>query len=420
MAPQLRLLCTVCALIKILAVDACLYNYGESYQTYNYRHLGRDWGGNCKEGSMQSPVNLVRSSGWDPVPTHVAMNYSRLLSGEVQYQELRVVTTATMIQVEWSSQAARPRFTVYGPPGAKVVEVGKYGQDTSAWVPLEVLVSQLHFHLPGEHLWDGMSPAMEMHLVGWVNSTQLRGCTRMQRGCAVVIAVPFQIGGEDHPELVRVLKAIKDNVTATVHPLQSLNLTSLLPANQSYVSYMGSMSAPPCQEPVLWHVLMQPLHVSSEQVLAMRQLLGGELCTEGYSGLECFPLALGSNARLVQPLHHHRHLYVFIDGAYPGVAHNESGTAPAPSPLPVSSHGNVSVIARKKGITRPYSIVGGASVRNDSNWRTVKPPKVVFTREAHITVIVGGILGGLIMGVLMLGAFLEFFPPKPKPPQKKA
>jgi carbonic anhydrase len=45
-----------------------------------------------------------------------------------------------------------------------------------------------------------------------------------------------------------------------------LDLQQLLPANQSYVSYAGSLTTPPCTEGVLWIMMLNTQKMSLQQV----------------------------------------------------------------------------------------------------------------------------------------------------------
>jgi carbonic anhydrase len=47
----------------------------------------------------------------------------------------------------------------------------------------------------------------------------------------------------------------------------SLDLQQLLPANQSYVSYAGSLTTPPCTEGVLWVTMVNTHKMSLQQVV---------------------------------------------------------------------------------------------------------------------------------------------------------
>ena len=66
-------------------------------------------------------------------------------------------------------------------------------------------------------------------------------------------------------------------------PPDLLNASELLPTDQRYYQFMGSLTTPPCSEGVLWMVLKQPTQISKDQLKLFQQL---------------FP----NNARPVQPV----------------------------------------------------------------------------------------------------------------------
>ncbi len=55
-------------------------------------------------------------------------------------------------------------------------------------------------------------------------------------------------------------------------PRELLNLNELLPADQRYYQFMGSLTTPPCTEGVLWMVLKQPSPLSRGQLKLFTQL----------------------------------------------------------------------------------------------------------------------------------------------------
>jgi carbonic anhydrase len=45
-------------------------------------------------------------------------------------------------------------------------------------------------------------------------------------------------------------------------------VASMLPVNQNYYMFAGSLTTPPCSEGVTWYVLQSPVQVSAAQVAA--------------------------------------------------------------------------------------------------------------------------------------------------------
>jgi carbonic anhydrase len=121
---------------------------------------------------------------------------------------------------------------------------------------------QLHFHEPSEHHIDGISYAMEMHLVHKNSQNQI-----------LVVGVLIQLGSENH-EIIRAgdwiqrklgHRSVQEGEDVTGEFM--LDVMKLLPQNQShYFTYEGSLTTAPCTEGVTWVVLKQPIEVSQDQV----------------------------------------------------------------------------------------------------------------------------------------------------------
>lgn len=47
---------------------------------------------------------------------------------------------------------------------------------------------------------------------------------------------------------------------------ETLNFDDVLPKDRTYITYEGSLTAPPCTEGLLWHVLTKPVKITVSQV----------------------------------------------------------------------------------------------------------------------------------------------------------
>lgn len=59
----------------------------------------------------------------------------------------------------------------------------------------------------------------------------------------------------------------------TTATLTAFDIREMMPADQSYYSYDGSLTTPPCYQSVVWHVMRNTLTVSPQQLAAFRTLL---------------------------------------------------------------------------------------------------------------------------------------------------
>ena len=113
---------------------------------------------------------------------------------------------------------------------------------------------QFHFHRPSEERIDGRSFEMSLHLVH-----------KDEQGRLAVVAVLFE-KGEKQPEVQQVwnnLPLERNQESAARTPL---DLLGLLPVDRRYITYMGSLTTPPCSEGVQWIVMRQPVTLTAEQI----------------------------------------------------------------------------------------------------------------------------------------------------------
>ncbi|WP_238934563.1 carbonic anhydrase [Maricaulis parjimensis] len=199
----------------------------------------------CSAGTQQSPIDLTQalpSDGVKPV----------LSFGEISGFE---------------AERNAHGVTYHMPSGAAQLELNGDTYD----------LLQFHFHAASEHHVDGASFPLEVHFV-----------TSNGTGLAVV-GVLFETGAAN--ATVDALWSAIGEPGERQSIDTSLDLTSLLPADQTAYRYEGSLTTPPCSEIVSWTVFTSPLTVSQEQV-------------------DAFVSLVGENARPPQPLNRR---YVLLD-----------------------------------------------------------------------------------------------------------
>lgn len=114
-------------------------------------------------------------------------------------------------------------------------------------------LQQFHFHRPSEERIAGRQFAMVMHLLH-----------RSEEGRLAVVAVLLD-EGPAHPTVQQVWNDLPLEKHEAQRGLLPLNPSTLLPSDQRYYTYMGSLTTPPCTEGVLWLVMQQPATLSPEQ-----------------------------------------------------------------------------------------------------------------------------------------------------------
>jgi len=120
---------------------------------------------------------------------------------------------------------------------------------------------QFHFHSPSEEQVNYKRFAMVAHLVHKNDEGQL-----------AVVAVLLE-QGNTNPLIDKVWTYMPLDANDRVRmPRELLNLNELLPTDQRYYQFMGSLTTPPCSEGVLWMVLKQPMQLSRAQLRLFNQL----------------------------------------------------------------------------------------------------------------------------------------------------
>lgn len=181
----------------------------------------------CKEGSNQSPVNI---SGF---------KQTNLPKINVEYKNspLQVSNNGHTIQVNYNA--------------GSYINVG--GQ--------KYALKQIQFHTPSEHTIQGKNSPIELHLVH-----------KNQQGQISVVAVMVE-QGKENSELQKILNNApkKPGQQVSYNNIQ-VNAKNLVPQNQQYFSYNGSLTTPPCSEQVQWFVYKQPIQASKQQINEFKEV----------------------------------------------------------------------------------------------------------------------------------------------------
>jgi carbonic anhydrase len=122
-------------------------------------------------------------------------------------------------------------------------------------------LTQFHFHHPSEEHINGKGFDMVIHLVHSDG-----------KGNLAVVAVLLK-PGKANTALEAVwdhLPKVKNKVTAVESV--SVNAADLLPADRGYYTFEGSLTTPPCTEPVTWFVLKAPEEISNGEVEVFARL----------------------------------------------------------------------------------------------------------------------------------------------------
>jgi carbonic anhydrase len=133
---------------------------------------------------------------------------------------------------------------------------------------------QFHFHTPSEHLIDGITYPMEMHIV-----SVLKDSNEKSNPSFLVIGILFKMGAENK-FIKEFMKSIPEEEGKTDSLKKGMvKLDDVFMSNPkmnaiSYYHYDGSLTTPPFTEKVEWIVTKQILEASPEQIFEIEKLEG--------------------------------------------------------------------------------------------------------------------------------------------------
>jgi carbonic anhydrase len=257
------------SLISVLMASSAGYAAGVGAWGYTGDKGPKAWGTldpaykACGIGKEQSPIDIVTQH---VVPTKkeeldidyrpVALPLSIVSDGTTELNirgHREVINDGHTLQVNFP-QTGKGEF----------MEVGKQ----------HYRLVQFHIHTPSENRLDGKPFPLEIHFVN-----------QSKNGKVAVIGV-FVKPGKFNPAIETLLQHLPPT-QRHLYPIEGvkLNLLSLLPKNESYYAFPGSLTTPPCTQGLQWFVMANSVQASEKQIAELKKAL-----------------PLPDNARPVQPL----------------------------------------------------------------------------------------------------------------------
>lgn len=222
---------------KDSSVDCNVFHWGYEDES------GPEHWAKCNEecdGQAQSPVDIAAT---------VQDNTLELLSIDYKDTPVNLINNGHTIEFEYE-------------PGSVLFFDG---------VQYELL--QFHFHAGSEHSVSGQLYPLEVHLVHKNEAT----------GNLAVIGILFETSDEN-VFLQEFIHQLPDETDEHFQLDTLINVNELLPQDQRYYTYSGSLTTPPCSEIVTWIVLKTPVEISNSQLQLITNILH-------------------NNNRPIQPLH---------------------------------------------------------------------------------------------------------------------
>jgi len=217
------------AVMVMVAIPIAAAEKGAAGHEWSYEgdHGPTHWGdiksdyAMCKTGKNQSPIDITNAVKAD----------LSLIQFSYKPVQLKIINNGHTIQVNYAE-------------GSFINVGGK---------PYQLV--QFHFHHPSEEKIKGKNFDMVAHLVH-----------KSAEGNLAVVAVLIKKGQAN--ALIEALWANlpKEEGTEIVPANVMIDASGLLPAQQGYYTFTGSLTTPPCTEGVTWFVLKAPIELSSAQI----------------------------------------------------------------------------------------------------------------------------------------------------------
>jgi carbonic anhydrase len=199
------------------------WSYGGADGPDHWGDLSPDFAA-CKTGQRQSPINIVGAQPAELAPIHF----------DYKLSPLKIINNGHTIQINYE-------------PGSSITVNGTA-------LPLV----QFHFHHVSENEIDGKKYDMELHFVH----------VDAAAGRAAVVAVFIKSGAEN--AMLRDLWSHIPREAGKEEELKKvvINAANLLPADQNYYVFDGSLTIPACKEGIRWYVMKTPIEASPAQIAA--------------------------------------------------------------------------------------------------------------------------------------------------------
>jgi carbonic anhydrase len=184
----------------------------------------------CSTGKEQSPID-IRSATKAALPS---------IRFEYKSGPLRIINSGHTIRVNYYAPGS----------GSFLIVRDKRYQ-----------LTQFHFHHPSEEYIHGKPFDMVIHLIHQADD-----------GKVASVAVLLKAGSAN-----ATVQQLWEHIPKTEGKEEQIagvefNPAGLLPRDTAYYTYMGSGTAPPCTEGVLWFVLKTPVDISADQINAFATL----------------------------------------------------------------------------------------------------------------------------------------------------
>lgn len=201
----------------------------------------------CKNGKAQSPINIP------------AKDIHGTGSLQIYYRSapMKIVDDGT------TELTLGNKKTFYNDGHSVQLNFSGATPETLSFNGTAYHLVQFHLHTPSENKMNGKKYPLEIHFVN-----------QGKNGEVVVLAVFVDVGAANPT-----LQAMIDHYPKRQDKLilikgESINPGALLPKEQAYYTFKGSLTTPPCTEGLQWIVFRQPITASAVQIAELSKAMG--------------------------------------------------------------------------------------------------------------------------------------------------
>lgn len=204
---------------------------------WDYAHGTEGWGladpayATCSNGMTQSPIDVIGSLAARTSLPALNFNYGTSVTLTMTHNGHTVVATPT---------TATNTLTIAG----KIYTL-----------------AQFHMHAPSENYLNGEQYPLEYHFVH-----------RAADGSRAVVGVFFDDAAAANPQLAQLIEGMPE--VEDPDAVSGFNLRAMMPTGRSY-RFAGSLTTPPCDEGIAWHVMATVRTGSAGQIATFQQMFSG-------------------------------------------------------------------------------------------------------------------------------------------------
>lgn len=222
----------IVAINLLLAITLVSGEEAKPHWTYEGEEGAEHWGdldpsfALCGTGRAQSPIDVSNATTLDLA--NITFDY--------QPSAMNILNNGHTIQVNYDAGS----FITYNESTYQLL--------------------QFHFHHPSEHTINGEHAAMEVHFVH-----------ADDKGNLAVVGVLLTEDDTDNTAYAPIF----ENLPATASDPQAIGTllaSDLLPATQTFYTYSGSLTTPPCSQGVRWLLLTEPVALSGAQIASFASI----------------------------------------------------------------------------------------------------------------------------------------------------